>query len=219
MVGQKQDSKELAQEWKQRIAQTAQPLRQKGTLPGSFEQFVNDIVQPNVDWRRVLSEFVVKRFKNGFRWTPPSRRHLHAGIVLPSLRSEGLGNIAVLVDTSGSISDKELDLFISEVQAILNTYDMNLHLIQHDSIVQKCDSFKRGDKIKGIKIKGRGGTDHRPAFAHLDKNNIEPICIISLTDAFTDWPEEEPQAPTLIVTTPDHGCLPGWPHLHLVMNE
>lgn len=211
-------AKELAGEWKRRVAAAAQVAKMQGKLPGGLEELIDDILEPSVNWRSILASFIVKTYKSNFRWNPPSRRYLYTGIIMPSMRSEGLGHVAVTVDTSGSISNDVLKQFLGEVQGILNSYEMKLHVIQHDAKVQKYDVFSRGEAIAGIKIKGRGGTSHEPPFEKLQEiiDEVGDVrCVIVLTDAYTTWPETVPNIPTLIVTTPDHGELPEFPHSHV----
>ena len=51
----------------------------------------------------------------------PNRRYIGAGVYLPSGISEKVDELVIAVDTSGSIPDADLAVFLSEVQSICTT--------------------------------------------------------------------------------------------------
>lgn len=184
-------------DWKIYVAEAAQAARMQGKLPGGLEQLVTDILRPRIDWREVLRRFIVSGFKSDYVWFPPNKRHLHNGIILPSLKGEGLGDVVVAVDTSGSITDKELKQFLGEIQGILDTYEVTLHMVLCDAAFQGYEEFHQGDVLSEVKIHGRGGTSFGPAFQFVAEKGIEPRCFIYLTDLYGDFPSEAPQYPVL----------------------
>ncbi|MEM2338685.1 MAG: VWA-like domain-containing protein [Nitrososphaerales archaeon] len=208
---------DLAKEWKRRVSEVLANSKIRGNMPGWMEELIKEILEPKIDWRVILSQFIIKCYKNNFKWVPPSKRHLHTGLILPSLKGEGIGDVVVTIDTSGSISSNLLKQFISEVQSILNTYEMNLHLIQHDVSVTDYKVFNKGDVIGEIVMRGRGGTSHIEVFDKIKELNITPRVIICLTDSYTVYPNEPPECPILICTPHEHGDLPKWAHTHLII--
>src|SRR5262249_30746325 len=95
--------KQAAAEAQVAVAQARQVAQQRGALPGGLARLVEEVLQPKVDWREVLREFVSCQARTDYSWNPPSRRFLQQGLYLPSLRSEELGAIVLAVDISGSI--------------------------------------------------------------------------------------------------------------------
>ena len=198
-----QKRKELESKWTNMVARAAMSARMQGKLPGNLEQMINGLLYPKVDWRTVLWQFVNKVTKDDYRWYPPNRRHLGNGLYLPSMRAESF-ELAVAVDTSGSISDEELKQFLSEVQAIL---EMNpsctLHFYECDADVHKYREYQAGENID-CTVNGRGGTDFRPVFDDIEKRGLEIPCLVYLTDGYGSYPDQQPNYDVLWILTNDY---------------
>ena len=110
----KAQQEQVAAEVDVRIAQASEIARGRGKLPGALSRLIQSVVNPVVDWRDVLREYISTHARNDYVWSPPNRRYVHQGLYLPSLRSEELGDVALAVDTSGSITQSVLDRFASE---------------------------------------------------------------------------------------------------------
>jgi predicted metal-dependent peptidase len=84
---------------------------------------LEDLLQPQVDWREVLREFVQNTCAGSdySTWKRPNRRYMGAGIYMPSGVSDKVGELVIAIDTSGSIGGKELTAFLSEVTSICET--------------------------------------------------------------------------------------------------
>jgi predicted metal-dependent peptidase len=195
-----EDKKLLEQNWKTALVQAAQQAKAMGELPAGIERLVDDLVEPVLNWRELLKQFVDSVSKNDYNWMPPNRRYLHAGIVLPSLRSRELRNVVTVLDTSGSISRDELASFESEVQSLVNEYNTNAKVIYCDSEVNDVEDFEAGELIE-LSMKGGGGTDFRPPFEYLEEEGIEPACLIYQTDGYCDSFPEAPSYPVIWVIT------------------
>ena len=110
-----------------------------------------------------------------------------------------------LIDASGSISEKELREEVAELQGILWAYPgVTLNIIFFDTVATKSQEVTDDTDIQKIKIEGGGGTDYKPAFAQIEKENLEPVCIIVLTDGYCDTFGKNPDVPVLWVLTPSH---------------
>ncbi len=163
------------EDWTLAVVQAAATAKQRGHLPASLQRFVKELVKPKVSWREVLREFLRTLARDDYSWREPNRRYLHTGIVLPSLRSERMGRIAIAVDNSGSIDDKVLAEFQAEVQSALDECSPEaLEVIYCDASIQKVEEFIPGDAV-GLESLGGGGTDFRPVFEHLDQAEEPPV--------------------------------------------
>lgn len=198
-----QQRKEVEEQWKNLVARSANAARQQGKFPGGLEQIVGDLLYPKVDWRTVLWQFVNRSSNDDYRWFPPNRRHIHNGFNFPSMKSETF-EIAVAVDTSGSISDEELKQFLSEVQAIL---EMNpsctVHFYECDAGVHLYREYHAGDRVDA-KVTGRGGTDFRPVFEDIQEKCLDIDCLVYLTDGYGSYPDRPPGYDVLWVMTTDY---------------
>lgn len=194
---------EEAREWKVATIQAASAAKIMGKLPGDLERFVDGLLKPQVDWKEVLRRFVTERTKDDYSWMRPNRAMLVHGVYLPSLYSESMGEIVVMVDTSGSIDDKTLAAFSAECEGIIaEVLPARVTVIYCDSRVNKVDVFNRHDPFKLVAC-GGGGTAFEPAFNKVEELNIRPVCAVYLTDLCGPTDFAEPDYPTLWCCTTD----------------
>lgn len=164
----------------------------QGNVPGHLLEWAEAFLNPKVDWRKVLRSAIRHAMADiagqlNFSYQRPSRRTLPK-IVLPSMR-QPVPNIAVVVDTSGSMSNDDLAMVLGEVNSVLKQCGQKQGV---DAIV--CDaavhSAKRVFKADQITLAGRGGTDMRIGVEAALKRPVKPHAVIILTDGYTPWPEE-----------------------------
>ena len=192
------------QEWKIAVQQAAQIARRQGSLPSCLERLVQEITEPKIPWREVLSRFLTEVARNDYSWRRPNTRYLHTGIYLPQLRNEELGEVVVIADTSGSVSDDQIMQFAAEVHEILTLHDQEaeISVLYVDSSFQGHDRVSGDDLPHGLTPRGGGGTDYRPGFEWLAEQAIEPVCVVYLTDGRCHrFPENEPDCPVLWTLT------------------
>jgi len=139
--------------------------------------------------------------KNDYRWTVPKTEYIYYGLYLPSLGNQELQNLIVVLDSSGSISQKEYDQAATELTAILEAYPCKLHVLHVDTKIQKYEEFSSNDLPIKLKGAGYGGTSFVPAFVWAEKNLHEPpIGLIYLTDMCCNvYPTNYPEYPVLWV--------------------
>src|SRR5262249_26279204 len=124
----------------------------------------------------------------------------YAGLYLPGLRSEELGDVVLAVDTSGSIGPDLLQRFASEAQGILEAFACNLTIVYHDAAIQHVQQWQSWDGPLVLEAKGGGGTDHRPVFEWIEQQGLEPVCLVCLTDLYSEFPPAPPSYPVLWAT-------------------
>ena len=199
------DRSALEAHWKQAIqqAKVLASSQGQGSLPAGMQRHLGEIAEPQIDWRSQLWRYLVRTPTDfsGF-----DRRFLHRGLYLDHLEGESV-QVFVCIDTSGSIDDGQMSLFIGEVSGILSSYPML------DCRLWYADADCYGPyTIGGIREiprpEGGGGTDFRPFFkAAMEawSGDQEAICVY-LTDGYGEFPKEAPQLPVLWVIVP--GGLP-----------
>lgn len=186
-------------DWTVAVTQAASAARQAGNLPACLDRFIKDLLRPKVDWRAILRRFIQEAARNDYTWCLPSTRYLAAGLYLPRLRSEDMGEIVFAIDTSGSVMN-ELQQFCCEVNAAVSEcLPERVHVVYCDAAVGRADTFERGDWITFDTV-GGGGTDFRPVFKYVAKQGITPICLVYLTDLEGPAPDHAPDYPVLWVT-------------------
>jgi len=191
-----EEKKQLERDIDQAIRQGVM-ARQKiaGKGAGGIDRELQDLLEPKVDWREVLREFVKAtcRAKDTSSWRKPNRRFLGTGTYMPSMIGEKVGHLVIAIDTSGSIGQDELSDFLSEVKGIAEEVNPSqVDLIYWDSEVAGHEEYTENDVasiISSTKPKGGGGTSPSCVSEYLKDKKIEPECIIMLTDGYVgdDW--------------------------------
>jgi predicted metal-dependent peptidase len=168
-----------------------------GKGAGGMNRELGDLLEPQIDWREVMREFVksICSSKDASSWRRVNRRFLSSGVYMPTLIGESIGSLVIGIDTSGSIGTKELNTFLSEVQAIAKDVNpQKVDLIYWDSEVashEEYDTCTLPNIVSSTKPRGGGGTDPTALQDYLIKNNIVPECIVMLTDGcINDWGTE-----------------------------
>jgi predicted metal-dependent peptidase len=191
----KEEQEKLAKEVDQALRQGL-IAHQKvvGNGAGGMGRELGDLLEPKVDWREVLREFVksICNAKDASSWRRVNRRYLSGDIYMPTLIGEKVGRIAIGIDTSGSIGGKELNQFLSEVQSIAqDVHPQHVDLIYWDSVVaahEMYDETTVPNIVSSTKPQGGGGTDPKSMMQYLKTHNIKPECIVMLTDGcIGDW--------------------------------
>jgi predicted metal-dependent peptidase len=206
------------QVWKERLARAAIAAKMQGKLPSDIAGLVEATIEPKLPWRELLRNYVQDTTKTDYRMMPPSKRYLHIPLYMPSLKGEFL-EIAVAVDTSGSISQPELETFVSEMQGIADSFEnYRIHVYACDAAVHNytvVESYDEWPKEYG----GRGGTDFTPVFEDIEKQGLEISVLIYLTDSYGTFPKEAPSYPVLWVINAPNREVPFGDQIFLDMNE
>lgn len=186
--------------WKIKLTGAAQLAKAQGKLPAGLDRMIQQILQPKLNWREILSRFITENAKNDYTWTQPNKRYLYSGLYLPGLEVPTLGTIAVIIDTSGSVSQEELDTFASELRSILSTYPgTEIRVIYVDSKVAATETIDIYDFQ--LQAKGGGGTDFKPGFEYIKRDEIMPSCVVYFTDGWCRSFPQKPDYPTLWMIT------------------
>jgi predicted metal-dependent peptidase len=183
-----------------RIHQAAGAAKRAGKLPGTLIATI-EAATDRVDWQDKFRMSFDGTLRGDIAWTRPNRRFLPHGIYLPGLRRTGAGRVAFVLDTSGSISARELAVYTGAVLGVLeNTGPEQVALIQCDTAVRHVAYLQPGESFDRIEVIGRGGTRFQPAFDWIAESGFAPSVIVYATDlASTDEPEE-PGLPVIWLT-------------------
>jgi len=177
------------------VQQAASIAKKQGCLSSNLERIICELTEPKIPWREVLSRFLVENSKNDYSWKIPNRKYLNQDLYLPSLSNPELGEVILAVDTSGSISNQDLNEIATEIQSILSMFNKEFEVIYCDAKVVGKETIDPYSQLK-LNPKGGGGTDYRPVFVDIVDKNI--ICLIYFTDGYcNDFPKTEPAFSTL----------------------
>ena len=158
-------------------------------------RLLDELMQAKVDWREVLREFIQTTCTGNdySTWKRPNRRYIGAGVYLPSGISEKVDELVIAIDTSGSIPDSDLAVFLSEVQAICTTVKPDKVRILywgHEVVGDESYATHELDTLaQSTRPKGGGGTDVECVVEYMQRHQIKPQATIIFTDGylFGDW--------------------------------
>jgi predicted metal-dependent peptidase len=192
---------EQARDWQIAVEQAENVAKLAGKLPAGVKRSLEAAKSARVDWRELLRRAWSETIPADYSWTRPNRRHLWNGLYLPGIVREGVGEICIAVDCSGSINARQLGLFEAEVRSILAGQQPRLvHVLYFDTEVQKAETYHAGSPIK-LTPAGGGGTDFRPCFRWLEERGITPQTLVLLTDLWGTFPSDVPPYPVLWAST------------------
>ena len=203
--GEEVQAEEKQQEWRVATVQALQSAKNQGSLPSELERMLGEVVRPKLPWKEILRRFVQQSASEDYSWKYPNKRFLPLGMYMPSMKSEQMPPLVVVIDTSGSISESELAEFEAEVQAIAQECKPErIHIIYCDARIHKVDTVEQGDVVI-MKPVGGGGTDFRPPFEWVKEHDVTPACLIYFTDMAGMFPDPTTEEyPVLwLATTPD----------------
>ena len=201
-----QGAKELSDEQKKAIEKEVdQALRQGlinhnkmvGKGAGGLGREIGDLLEPKIDWREMLREFVKATCsaKDASSWRRVNRRYLSTDTYMPSLIGERVGHLVIGIDTSGSIGGQELNDFLTEVKGIASeVHPEKVDLMYWDTEVAGHEEYgyhEVDNIVSSTKPRGGGGTDPTCMITYMKEKNIKPEAIIMLTDGcIGDWGNE-----------------------------
>lgn len=166
---------------------------QKGEMPGELVEELNRVMKPKIPWEKILDSSLLFYSQESFSKSWKSRDYYIRCSNLPgNVQGSSVQSAVFAIDTSGSISTKDLEKFVGVICDSTN-YFKKIYVIQHDHKIQKEDVFSdRPDeetifnKIK--EIMGRGGTSHEEVFDRIRTLYGEELIsvVVFLTDLESD---------------------------------
>lgn len=192
--GRKLTESELAKlenEWLGRLADAVVSGIQRGNLPAGMERYAEELKKGEVDWRSLLRKYIQAQIPTDVSYNRRSKKSYATGFYMPNTVKEKI-NIAIGVDTSGSIGEVELSEFLSEVVSIAKTYKevVDMKVFSHDTEVQSEYLIKNGNINKILelrnKLKGGGGTSHIDVMTKINKEKNKFDCAVFFTDGYSD---------------------------------
>ena len=198
-----------------------------GSIPAGLRRWIESRRRPQVDWRRALRKAVrqahrKERGHDDFTYTRPNRRMpaLKVGDpILPSM-IKPVPELALVIDTSGSMGEDDLSSALAEAAGIIATVGEIRAL--------SCDAAAYpGVKVRNAKrigLEGGGGTDMGVGIVAALKGTPIPDVVVVLTDGYTPWPSKKPAKPVvvgLICRSKDHAPdPPDWANtVHIVIKD
>ena len=158
-----------------------------GNTPAGVKRMLKDLTEPQMDWREILNMKMQSMFKNDYTWMRCSRKSQASGIFLPATREDTRIEVAIAIDSSGSISDEMIRDFIGEVKGIMLQFnDFKIRMWCSDTKVYNEQLYTPDniDEIDDYEVMGRGGNDFNCNWDYMKEHDIVPERFIHFTDGY-----------------------------------
>lgn len=183
----------------QREKRTKDAMSKPDPLHEAIHSLIKPLKEGRIDWRSELRERIGGYYISDYTLVPPSKKLLYDGIYLPGVHSRHL-ELAIAIDSSGSVDEMLLSMFISEVGSIMETFgSYSIDLIVCDDRLRSHTRFENGENIEYF-LSGGGGTDFTPVFTHIETWPHFPKTLLYFTDLDGKFPLYEPPYETLWIT-------------------
>ena len=155
-----------------------QTVKKRGNVPGEIEGviIVEEIVPPKFDWRGYIRRFTgvsTKVFTKKIR-----RKENRRFSDNPGLKIKMKQHMLLAIDTSGSVSDSELQEFMGEIHHIYKV-GVDVTVVQCDTTIKSIEPYKGKHEIN---VSGRGGTEFDPVLDYYNANQKKYTSLVYFTD-------------------------------------
>ena len=182
----KEELRKIRDEIKESMMSSAQSTG-AGNLPKEIQRMIKELTEPKMNWRELLQQQIQSTIKNDFTFSRPSRKGWHTGAILPGLNFQDTIDLCIAIDMSGSISNEQAQVFLSEVKSIMDQYqDYQIKIWCFDTEVYNEQDFDAAnDDLLSYEVQGGGGTDFDANWRYMKDNDIVPKKFIMFTDGYT----------------------------------
>ena len=190
--------------------------KQPGAVPAGLLRWAEEVLSPKVNWRAVLAAELRRAVAEvsgavDYSYRRPSRRSAVAGpVVLPALRRP-VPEVAVVCDTSGSMTEDLLAMVLAEVEGLLRALGLarQVRVLACDTAVAPA---QRVSSARQVELIGGGGTDMGAGIGAAAALRPRPAVTVVLTDGYTPWPAAAPKGMRVVVGLLGEGApeAPPW---------
>ena len=166
-----------------------------GNIPLGVKRLIQDLTEPKMNWRELLRMQIESTIKSDYTWMKASRKGWHVDAIMPGMKTAETIDIAIAIDTSGSISSEQARDFLSEIRGIMETFDnYRIHVFTFDTEVYNPQQYNSDtlEDIEEYDIQGGGGTAFEAIFDYLKGADLEPKRLVVFTDGYpgNTWGDE-----------------------------
>ncbi len=193
-------------------------VRQGALIAGKMgtggDRDLQDLLQPQVDWREVMRDFITTTCTGNdySTWRRPSRRYIGMGHYLPSGISERVDELVIATDMSASIGDREVAVALTEIKSIADTvHPEAVRLLYWDTQVCQDERYESKDldtMLQSTRPKGGGGTSVECVPEYMTDKHITPQAVIVITDGYLGGAWGQWSCPVLWVVIDNDSAKP-----------
>jgi predicted metal-dependent peptidase len=186
-------------DWDLAIQAATDSARMRGHLPANLARLLGSRLKPQADWRDLYQLAVSRKIGNDrYTWDVLDQQFAYRGIGVPGRTAFGCDLVVIAVDTSGSISQRTLDVFIAETMGLMEQVRPKMIMFtQCDASIHEWREVVGSDDLYGAKLKGGGGTAFEPVFERIEAEGLRPDMLVYLTDLDGSFPFIKPSYPVV----------------------
>jgi predicted metal-dependent peptidase len=182
-----EEKRQIRDEIKEAMLAAAQTVDGAGNIPAGVRRMIKDLTEPQLNWRELLRMNLESTIKADYTWMRTSRKGWHMDAVMPGQKPDEMIDIAVAIDTSGSIGEAMLKDFLSEIQGIMDSFPAyKIHIVSFDTDVYNPKQYdsENLDSMIDYDPQGGGGTDFECVWNYFKEQEIQPRRLIMFTDGY-----------------------------------
>ena len=177
-----------------------------GAIPGEIVRAIEELINPVLPWETILDRFLTSMVKDDYTWRRPNKRFM-PDFFFPTQFSPALGPLTIAIDTSGSISKKQLQEILSEIEFIRDKFKPEtLTILDCDYRIHNIHTVSPEDSILDLKFSGGGGTSFTPVINYCDENPTQAL--LYFTDLHASQIETAPEYPVIWLCYSKHKEAP-----------
>jgi predicted metal-dependent peptidase len=186
------------QSWANAVAAAMASGELRGDMPASLVRIFKGRLTPKANWQDIYFAAMTRKVGNDrYSWEQLNQQLIYRGIGAPGRVTYGCNLLIVAADSSGSITQRTLDVFLSESRAILEVVrPRRIIFTQCDAAIHEWTEIDDIDELRG-EVKGGGGTDFNPVFDKIKQEGEEPDVLVYLTDLYGSFPSQAPHYPVI----------------------
>ncbi len=139
-------------------------------------------------WKKLLMRFLSAQEAEDVSYDRPERKYLHMEMILPGESDQGRKNdikdVWAFIDTSGSISEYEMNRFMTQLYRICVQFGTRVNIGFWDTEMHEVYRNVEHKKITDCTSAHYGGTTIRAVYDYIRENRIEPKVMLILTDGY-----------------------------------
>ena len=161
-----------------------------GDMPGSLIRRITELIGTRVPWYKYLRRYLSNIMQDDTSFDTPDKNHIYRKMILPGPYEDEnyIEDILFLIDTSGSISEEDLNNFLFQAYNICKDFEANGKVIFFDSIVQDVFDINK-ENLNKLPLYGGEGTDVNVALKYVKDKKLKYSCILVLTDGYFNSPQ------------------------------
>lgn len=181
-----EEKKAIRDEMIEAVISAAQTVS-KENIPGNIKRWIQDVTEPKMNWREILQQKFKSTIKADYTWMRPSRKSWHLDAILPAQNNATRIEVAISIDSSGSMQPEMLRDFLSEVKGITEEFDdYKIYLWCIDTEVYNYQVFTPDNvhELLSYEIMGNGGNAFEENWRFMREIELEPELFIMFTDGY-----------------------------------